>query len=115
MGARSERRRRQGPPVHFESVRRWMDQINIDAGAIGRLLGSYHYGPIYDLHAAGLSEAEKVEAARAIMDKALARYVTLLVGHVSQLNRLLEDKPPLSETDEIWLRRQLEGLDGGRA
>ncbi len=55
MGARSERRRRQGPPVDFESIRRWTDQqpsccrirSTSTPGAIGRLLGSYHYGPIY--------------------------------------------------------------------
>jgi hypothetical protein len=47
------------------------------------------------------------------MNKVLARHVTLLVADVSQLNRFLEDKPPLSEDNVAWLNRQLEGLDGG--
>jgi hypothetical protein len=115
MAARRERQSRQRPPLEFETVRRWTDQISNHAGAIRTLLGSYYYGPIADLHDARLLEAEKLDAARAIMDKVLARYVTLLVADVSQLNRLLEDKAPLSEDNVAWLRRQIEGLDGGRA
>jgi len=35
--------------------------------------GSYYYGPTANLSDAGLPEAEKLDAARAIMNKGLAR------------------------------------------
>lgn len=114
MAARPERHRRSRPPVEFETVRRWTGAISQQASAISTLLGSYYHGPITNLHDAGLPEAEKLDAVRALMDKVLARHVTLLVEHVSQLNRILEDKPPLSQDNVAWLHRQL-GLDGGGA
>jgi hypothetical protein len=102
-------RRRPAPPP-FHQVAAMCDEMWHRANRITSL----SWG-IESLKKDDIPDADKLEMARLMLNKSLARNLTLLVGAVSRLNSLLADAPPLSEADEAWLRRQLEGLDGGRA
>jgi hypothetical protein len=57
-----------------------------------------------------VSEADRVAMARLLVTKNVAARVYALVGAVTRLDRLLGDKPVLTQADEAWLRRQLDGL-----
>ena len=102
--------RRQNPPPAFRQVTDICDEMWKHASRIQSLSWN-----IEQLGKDDIPDFDKLDLARLLLNKSLARRLTLLVGAASRLSALLEDKPPLSPKDEAWLRRQLEGLDGGRA
>ena len=92
-------------PVAFSRI----EELAHEIAAHGNRIGSLGWN-IERLAGDDNPEIEKLEVARAVFSKTLARRLVLLVGAATRLNALLEDGPPLSAKDEAWLRRQMAGL-----
>lgn len=100
----SRKRRRQSRPPQFGDLATSLEQIRshsfhlwLLAGDAQRLKGS-------------IPDAEAVETVRRMVTQNVAAVVKGLLYHLDVLNGKFKPVPPLTETEEQWLRRQLEGL-----
>jgi hypothetical protein len=110
---RVSRARRHPRPVWFSDLVPPLEQIYNHAWRLYVLAGDTKR-----LNLDSIPDCDAVETARRLVTQNIAVNVKGLLYHLDVLNsKFKPGVPPLTETEEQWLRRQLEGLTttGGAA